>query len=277
MSDRPLETAQDGDELGSWRGAAWLRRAFLAERDRWILWLPVGLGIGVALYFNLESEPPVAAGPGLVAILVLVAWWRRGSSIATRLAVFSVVSIALGFSLAQVRTVWVAAPIVDREHGPAWVSGQLLEVEPRPVGHRIVIAVDGIEDLASEAIPHRVRLSLRTKGVEPVPGTAIRVRAVLLPPPEPAAPGAFDFARTLFFKRIGAVGYAVGGLELGDGGTGVSGNVLGEQIAAIRLAVATRITDALRPEDARRGEGRGDGTSDRAARAFVGRDLERAA
>jgi competence protein ComEC len=255
MSDRPLETAHDGDDLSERRGAAWLRRAFLAERDRWILWLPVGLGVGVATYFSLENEPPAAAGPGLLAILVLVAWWRRGSSIVARLVIFSVVSIALGFALAQARTVWVAAPVVDREHGPAWVSGQLLEVEPRPVGHRIVVAVEEIEDLPPDVTPHRVRLSLRTKGIDPVPGIAVRVRAVLLPPPEPAAPGAFDFARTLYFKRIGAVGYAVGGLEPRDGEGVASGSALGEHIAAVRLAVATRITDALRPEDAQRGEG----------------------
>ena len=36
---------------------------------------------------------------------------------------------------------------------------------------------------------------------------------MLNPPPGPAAPGAFDFARKAYFQRLGGVGYAVGHLE----------------------------------------------------------------
>jgi competence protein ComEC len=50
-------------------------------------------------------------------------------------------------------------------------------------------------------------------------GDRVRLRAVLQPPPGPAAPGAFDFARQAYFQRIGAVGYAVSKLTPVDGGT----------------------------------------------------------
>ena len=43
-----------------------------------------------------------------------------------------------------------------------------------------------------------------------VPGDWLRLRAVLLPPPPPAMPGAYDFERRAWFDRIGAVGFAVG-------------------------------------------------------------------
>lgn len=116
------------------------------------------------------------------------------------------------------------------------------------MGYRIVIAVDDIEDLAPEQQPHRVRLSLRTRGVAPVPGLAVRVRAVLMPPPEPAAPGAYDFARALYFKGIGVVGYAVGGLEVRESAA-PSSSVVAERIAAIRLGVASRIVAAMIDEN----------------------------
>ena len=53
-------------------GLAW----FAAERDRWILWIPVLIGFGVAIYFGLPGEPPAWVGPSLaigaaVSILVL--------------------------------------------------------------------------------------------------------------------------------------------------------------------------------------------------------------
>jgi competence protein ComEC len=44
-----------------------------------------------------------------------------------------------------------------------------------------------------------------------MPGDQILVRAIIQPPPPPAAPGAFDFQRQAWFDRLGAVGYAVGG------------------------------------------------------------------
>ena len=42
--------------LARWWGAIGSRT--LAERDRWILWLPAALGLGVAVYFQLPQEPP---------------------------------------------------------------------------------------------------------------------------------------------------------------------------------------------------------------------------
>ena len=248
MGDRMVVAAKNDTDDGGGGGVAWIQRALLAERDRWLLWVPVGLGIGVAGYFGLTDEPPAGAGAAVVVVLSLLFWWRRGESFVSRVVIFAMLSVALGFAFAQVRTMWVAAPVLQSEHGPDWVSGRLLEVEPRAVGYRIVIAVDEIEDLAPEQRPHRVRLSLRTRGVAPVPGLSVRVRAVLMPPPEPAAPGAYDFARALYFKGIGAVGYAVGGLQVIELGA-PSSSVVAERIAAIRLGVASRIVAAMIDEN----------------------------
>ena len=49
------------------------------------------------------------------------------------------------------------------------------------------------------------------------PGQHVALRAVLRPPPDPAAPGAFDFARQAYFQGLGAVGYGLGGVEILSG------------------------------------------------------------
>ncbi len=58
--------------------------------------------------------------------------------------------------------------------------------------------------------PRLVRLTLRFKQ-QPILGIGdrVRLRAVLMAPAGPAAPGAYDFARAAWFKEIGAVGYGV--------------------------------------------------------------------
>ncbi len=52
-----------GTRRAAWPGFwAWLLAHLLEERERWFLWLPVGLGCGIMWYFALPAEPPVLAG-----------------------------------------------------------------------------------------------------------------------------------------------------------------------------------------------------------------------
>jgi competence protein ComEC len=48
---------------------AWILDLLDAERSRWMLWLPVALGLGIAVYFELPSEPALWLGPALAAPL----------------------------------------------------------------------------------------------------------------------------------------------------------------------------------------------------------------
>lgn len=222
-------------------------RALAGERTRWPLWAPVGFGAGIALYFAAPFEPPLWAAPAL-AVLAALAAWRARRRLAVALPLLAVALAAAGAGAAGARTVLVAAPILTAEHGPAAVRGTVLAVEPRTAGYRAVVAVETIGNLAPEATPERVRVNIRT-GAPPPPGRPIWVLAVLLPPPGPTAPGAYDFARALYFQRIGAVGYAVSPPESG----GAAPGGWRERLAALRLAISERIAAAItegRPDDA---------------------------
>ena len=225
--------------------ASWIAERLESERDRWPLWIPVGFGVGIAVYFALPLEPHPFVGLGAF-IAASVVWLivRKAHGFISISALCLLVCIA-GFAVAQGRTMWVDAPILVKEHGPAWISGVILDVDPRTSGVRVVFAVDDVVGLEAHLMPRRVRVSIRTKGVEPVPGMTARVRAVLMPPPEPVAPGAFDFGRALYFRGIGAVGYAVGSLEAIDNGSDAPATRLIEQLSAFRLAVAERINTAM--------------------------------
>ncbi len=56
-----------------------LAAALLAERERWPLWFPVGLGVGVGLYFLLRAEPSwwLGAAVSVACALALAIFWRR--------------------------------------------------------------------------------------------------------------------------------------------------------------------------------------------------------
>lgn len=189
------------------RATAALGRNVGAERDRWVLWLPVAIGAGVASYFALPVEPPLWAGASILVLVAAVGLRARGAAVVCAVA-FS--AGALGFSAAQVRTALVTAPVLAREIGPVAVTGRAVEVELRPADRRITLDHLTIATVAAADTPARVRVTVRARGGDTVvPGDQIQLRAVLTPPPRPAAPGGFDFSRQAWFERLGGVGYAV--------------------------------------------------------------------
>jgi competence protein ComEC len=184
----------------------------LAERERWFLWLPALLGSGIVVYFLLPAEPRLlplrlgmACGALALALFGRHPVWRW--PLLVLLALFS------GLWLAAERTDSVAAPVLSRPSGAVWIEARVLEVEPRDAGHRLLLDDPRFAGLDELETPRRIRITLPRDGEVLWPGERIRVRAMLLPPPEPAMPGAFDFARYAWFRQIGAVGYAISTAE----------------------------------------------------------------
>lgn len=206
-----------GARLRAWLVETRLQETLAAERERWVLWLPVSLGGGIALYFALPSEPAGwsgAAAAGAAALLLLLL--RRH---ALRLPLLGLLAFSAGFWLAQVRTESVAAPLVTKRLGPMEIVGLLEEIEPQGSAVRLTLRPLEAEDLMVEELPRRLRL--RAAGaVDPavLPGSRVRLLAVLLPPPGPAIPGGYDFGRDAFFRGLGAVGFVLGGVTIEAGG-----------------------------------------------------------
>lgn len=184
----------------------------LAERDRWFLWLPVLLGSGVAAYFLLPVEPQLLPlRLGIAAVVLALLLFRRLPLL--RWPLIALLALLAGLWLAAERTASVAAPVLTRPSGAVWIEARVLEVEPRDAGHRLLLDDLRFGGLQEAETPKRIRITLPRDGEVLWPGERIRVRAMLLPPPEPAMPGAFDFARYAWFRQIGAVGYAISTAE----------------------------------------------------------------
>ena len=181
-----------------------------AQVDRVFLWVPVAFGLGAAIYLGLKSEPLLwpAASAGIVlgASAGVVAW--RGGGRALIGALILAAMVAAGFSVAKLRSDHVAAPIVPAGLGVAEVEGFVVDVDtPSASGPRLLIAPTYVSRLAGDQLPLRLRIVMPPGGFV-APGQAIAVKALLDPPPAPAAPGAYDFARDAWFEGEGGVGLA---------------------------------------------------------------------
>lgn len=180
----------------------------VAERDRWPLWLPAFLGAGIAAYFALPFEPEFWLGPAALGLAAAVALLGRRRS-GVLLPALCLAVMALGFAAAEWRSFRVAAPVLERR-GAAVVEGTVAEVEMLPGGGARV-ALDHLSfDRPLEAVPARIRLRLGAEAPSVSAGDRLRAKAMLMPPPQPAAPGAYDFARHAWFDRLGAVGWTLG-------------------------------------------------------------------
>lgn len=189
-----------------WRG--WWERCLVQEADqrRLFPWLAVCFGLGIVLFF--QAEQPALWAP-LGALIVCAAFaLRLRHNLFALLVSIGLAAILAGFSAGIIRTRSVAAPVLARTMIVP-VSGFIEAVEDREGGKRILLRVAAIEGLADAEKPQRVRVSIRNPG-DLAAGQFITGTARLLPPPQPAWPGGYDFARDAYYKGIGAVGSFTG-------------------------------------------------------------------
>ena len=215
---------------------------FAAERERWILWTPAVLGVGIGLYFALLDEPAVWIGPAgcalAVSCAILVKRWPG-----FLLAAIAVMIVAIGFTLAQWSTLGAGHVTLDRVIASTTVAGRVASVEQLADGTRVLLDKVRISVLEPPATPEHVRLRLRNKMPDLLPGDWIQVRARLAPPPPPAMPGSYDFQFLYYFQEIGGTGFALGRARLlSDTGDHLS---LANSWERFRERLTTRIRDSI--------------------------------
>ena len=226
-----------------------LKHQLLAERERWVVWLPVIFASGIAVYSGLKDEPRPWIGAAAMASMA-VAWagarWKMASvptGLSYTLLAFGVA--AAGFTAAQTRTADVVAPMLSKRIGPTTVVGQVSYLETFPARSRVTLKSPRISGTPPYQTPARARIRLRGDQPDYLPGDWVRLRAILAPPSPPAAPGAFDFQRQSYFRGLGAVGFSLGRGEI-VARTQLSGfDSLALSIAHLRQDITGKIMTAL--------------------------------
>ncbi|HEY0303130.1 MAG TPA: ComEC/Rec2 family competence protein, partial [Rhizomicrobium sp.] len=175
---------------------------------RLLPWLPVAFGTGIALYFAAEREPAWWAAGGLALLSIVIAFAARNRPVGFPMAL-GLAAIACGFCLVTLHTLRIAHPVLQTSTWTAQVSGFVETREEREKSDRIVVRVHRFDAARIGDAPERVRVSVR-KGTAPAVGAFVAFKAHLSPPLAPLRPGGYDFARDMYFQRIGASGYVLG-------------------------------------------------------------------
>lgn len=185
--------------------------ALARQQGRFAPWLSVALGAGVLAYFAQGEEPGLAAlwlaGPAVA----VAAWLARRAPLAGWLAGL-VAAALLGFGAASWHAARMPAPL-DLPATAVMLAGTVAEVELLPEGRRLTLRAPRVN--GGEALPRTIRVRLRaTDPARPVPGDAVRLRALVRTPSAPIVPGGWDFQRAAFFSGLGGSGIALGPVEV---------------------------------------------------------------
>ena len=228
---------------------SWAAEEAKIQTERWFLWSPAAFGGGCAIYFALPLEPKLWLGGLLAAVsLTLALAARRLSRVRGLIAAANLIAFGCcGFFAAEVRAYAVGAPVVW-ERAAATVEGWVVDVAGPGSGGkgRLLIAPYKISGLGPDQLPAEVRISVPPDAIIG-PGEAVRLRAVIGPPPEPASPGAYDFARDSYFQRVGAVGFSLTEPMIVEGPRPPWPLRLQLAVNAARWSLARRMIDDMGP------------------------------
>lgn len=186
------------------------------QRDRWILWSPVPLALGIGCYFSLNVEPPLLVSLLLLPTALLCALpFRKNKDALLIWLVFFL--FAVGFSAAQFKTWRVEAPIL---HGkatrPLTLQGRIVGVESLEKSYRVTLENISVQESSPQTpMLERVRVKLKSNDTAiPVAGDVVEIKSILRPLPSPVLPGAYDFQKFSYFNKLGATGYALSNIKV---------------------------------------------------------------
>ncbi len=194
-----------GERIRAWAAAE-------VAPGRLMPWLPVAFGLGVVVYFAADREPAwwaaisLALAGGMMTILVRA----RPVAFAVMLAL---TSFAAGFATVTTKSLLIVHPVLHHAASNVQIAGFVEVREERERSDRIVVRVVQIDGGRLDEAPERVRLAVR-KGKAPPVGSYVTLKARLTPPLAPVRPGGYDFARDMYFQRIGASGFVLGAVNV---------------------------------------------------------------
>jgi len=219
---------------------AGLDALFDRERDQLVLWLPVALGTGIALWFAIPTREGWIAGMlallgGAALSVALLGNHRPGRALATFLVIAAAGFVLIWWRASHIKAQPINRPIV------AQFDARVESIDVLAARDMVRLVLAPVQE---EGLPSRLRVNVdqvyAPGGI--APGMLVRIRARLMPPPAASLPGAYDFARIAWFKGIGATGRALGPVSSVRPGITDS---FSRRLAGTRAALTAHIQERL--------------------------------
>ncbi len=200
---------------------------FESEKHRLTNLIPVGIGIGICLYFSLNNEPSFYFNIS-VFIFLLTTWIitkfllikNENTLIMLVYVLFSAfLTISIGFLLAQIRTMRMDTYMISKNiEKPISFVATVESCEKTDKGLRFIVSGpkrkynDSANELCKQINGlHLIWIGSKARKNQQayVPGSEVLFRAILSPIYSQSFPGAYDFKKQQYFKGISARGFVI--------------------------------------------------------------------
>jgi hypothetical protein len=200
---------------------------FISERHRIHNFIPVGIGIGICIYFSLDNEPCVHANAAafffaLLSFLFIhkfVDFEENAIGYMAKFAVAAFLTISLGFFVSQIRTNSVNTFMPTKKIKlPLFLAAVVESCEKTEKGMKFIVSSikNKKKNRISKLCKKFNKLHLTWNGDRArnskknyQPGTKILFKTLLSPIYPRSFPGAYDFRKQQFFKGISSRGFII--------------------------------------------------------------------
>jgi competence protein ComEC len=186
---------------------------FSHQKDRLVLWVPVGIGLGILAYFSVASNYKISLGlsigMGMVSMAALI---LSTKCFKLNILCIGLFCISLGFMSGHIRTLFFTTPVLKTSlDNPVWIRGTIEEITQGRNQKKLILSVKKIQTI-SQHPPKKIQLIYRAKKEKEKnlkPGDFVVLKAKLESLQGPIVPGGYDFRQQALFKQIGAQGYVL--------------------------------------------------------------------
>ncbi|MCK5575233.1 MAG: ComEC family competence protein, partial [Sphingomonadales bacterium] len=209
------------------------------NNDIFGLWVAAFM-VGCAAYLTLSVDLAVPPA-GLIALLGVIWLTQRWNWVVMFLLLIS--GVLAGLVWTDTQSQINATAVHQLSLGPLDVWGRIDHMEHKGQKVRYVLSDLQYDPPLTTPYPKKIRISAPVSANSPIRvGDDIWLRARLNPLPPPVYPDGFDFARNLYFKSIGAIGYSYSPAELDKSRTDLRWS---DHISRLRSLIGQRIDVSL--------------------------------
>ena len=172
--------------LHVWR--YYITRNLEAERERWVLWLPVLFATGIGIYFALPQEPSMWLTLAVIELTLLAVWLARHQAKLLWLLAGWGVMLA-GFTNIQLKAIYLSETPQVKNEDKLYLQGRVVAADTNYRGNQRLV-LENMKDYDGNSVAGRYKLTLTSKSSRAGVGDCVEMIATVRPHIHAVAVGA---------------------------------------------------------------------------------------
>lgn len=189
--------------LHVWR--YYITRNLEAERERWVLWLPVLFATGIGIYFALPQEPSMWLTLAVIELTLLAVWLARHQAKPLWLLAGWGVMLA-GFTNIQLKAIYLSETPQVKNEDKLYLQGRVVAADINYRGNQRLV-LENMKDYDGNSVAGCYKLTLTSKSSRAGVGDCVEMIATVRPHIHAVAVGAYQLDRKAYFEGLTGGGF----------------------------------------------------------------------